>query len=349
MYTNDISLLKLNSKSWLFADDTTIALDGINMNEILAKLQEDLTKIIEWLNNNRLLLNLKKSQIMHLPSTTHQKKLLHLPSTCKAHCNKDQETKKTMKDANDKNIKCRKPIDSIIFNGKKVFFVEHVKILGVTLDNQLKYDQHINQVCKKVNSKTAMLKKSNSLFPHKFKTLLFKLLLMPHYDYCSSLFMKPTSQQNRERIINNFNKSVLRFLKINLYGLTTEQQLIKLRNLKLKMLPIILRLFTHFCLFFYSFSRIENIELSKRLIINQRAHRSLYSFPAHNGTDHYKNSFLYISCHIFNYLNDKNNRLRDETKKFINNKSKLKEYLDKNIIEIFFDTKQYHTFNHTIP
>ena len=199
MYTNDISLLKLNSKSWLFADDTTIALDGINMNEILAKLQEDLTKIIEWLNNNRLLLNLKKSQIMHLPSTTHQKKLLHLPSTCKAHCNIDQETKKTMKDANDKNIKCKKPIDSIIFNGEKVFFVEHVKILGVTLDNQLKYDQHINQVCKKVNSKTAMLKKSNSLFPHKFKTLLFKLFLMPHYDYCSSLFMKPSSQQNRER------------------------------------------------------------------------------------------------------------------------------------------------------
>ena len=40
---------------------------------------------------------------------------------------------------------------------------------------------------------------------------------MPHYDYCSS-------QLNQHRLISNLNKSILRFLKINLYGLITDEQ-----------------------------------------------------------------------------------------------------------------------------
>ena len=94
MYTNDMSLLKLHSSSWLFADDTTIALDGTSIIDIINKIQEDLAKIIEWLNSNKLLINLKKSQIMHLPSTCTSKKILHLPSTCKTHCNIDPVSKK---------------------------------------------------------------------------------------------------------------------------------------------------------------------------------------------------------------------------------------------------------------
>ena len=40
-------------------------------------------------------------------------------------------------DENQKPIKCKKPKESIMFNGDKVFFVEKTKILGVTIDNHL--------------------------------------------------------------------------------------------------------------------------------------------------------------------------------------------------------------------
>ena len=302
MYTNDMSLLKLHSSSWLFADDTTIALDGTSIIDIINKIQEDLAKIIEWLNSNKLLINLKKSQIMHLPSTCTSKKILHLPSTCKTHCNIDPVSKKKIKDDKGKDLKCKKPLESITFNGEKVFFIEHAKILGVTIDNQLKFDNHIKEICKKVNSKTALLKKSNYLFPKKFKVNLFKLFIMPHYDYCCSLFAKQSSQLNQHRLISNFNKSILRFLKINLYGLTLEEQYTKLKSLKLNILPILFRLFTHLCLFFYSSSMIKNIDLNNEITdrINNRNSKFFYKIPNHNGTKFSISSFLYISTNVFN-------------------------------------------------
>ena len=73
---------------------------------------------------------------------------------------------------------------------------------------------------------------------------------MPHYDYCSSLFAKQSSQLNQHRFISNFIKSILRFLKINLHDLTTDEQYTKLQNPKLNILPILLRLYIRLCLFF---------------------------------------------------------------------------------------------------
>jgi hypothetical protein len=174
MYTNDMSLLKLHSKSWLFADDTTIAIDGTNFEVILKKLQDDLVKIVEWLNNNKLIINLKKSQIMHLPSSTQKTKLIHIPSMCKKHCNVDPNTNLKLLDENQKPIKCKKPKESIMFNGDKVLFVEKTKKLGVTIDNHLKYDSHIHEVCKKVNSKTGLLKKATTCFRKNLKKICSK-------------------------------------------------------------------------------------------------------------------------------------------------------------------------------
>ena len=51
---------------------------------------------------------------------------------------------------------------------------------------------------------------------------------MPHYDYCASLFMKQNSKFDQDRLVNNFNKTILRLLKVNLYNLTIEEQLKKL-------------------------------------------------------------------------------------------------------------------------
>ena len=47
-------------------------------------------------------------------------------------------------------------------------FVPDTKILGVTLDNKLKFDKHISNVITKVNSKTFILSRN-------LKNVLFKL------------------------------------------------------------------------------------------------------------------------------------------------------------------------------
>ena len=94
-------------------------------------------------------------------------------------------------------INFKKNIGLLTFNGEKVIFVEHVNMLGVTIDNQLKFDNHSKEICKNVNSKTTLLKKSNCLLPKKLKRTLCKLFI--HKYYCSSLFAKQSSQLNQHR------------------------------------------------------------------------------------------------------------------------------------------------------
>ena len=70
-----------------------------------------------------------------------------------------------------------------------VEFVEETKLLGVVIDHKLKFTAHINHLCKKANSKAYLIKKSLFLFNFKFRVLLFKLFIIPHFDYCASLFI----------------------------------------------------------------------------------------------------------------------------------------------------------------
>jgi hypothetical protein len=46
-------------------DDTTVYLSGPIIKEVLAELEADLILILEWLNHNRFVLNVVKTNAMH--------------------------------------------------------------------------------------------------------------------------------------------------------------------------------------------------------------------------------------------------------------------------------------------
>jgi hypothetical protein len=56
-------LLPIKSKLIAFADDTTLVADGPNPEAIIRTQEADLIIITEWLKNNKLVLNAKKSQL----------------------------------------------------------------------------------------------------------------------------------------------------------------------------------------------------------------------------------------------------------------------------------------------
>uniref|UniRef100_A0A1B6GF67 Reverse transcriptase domain-containing protein n=1 Tax=Cuerna arida TaxID=1464854 RepID=A0A1B6GF67_9HEMI len=66
MYINSITDLDLNSKLVLFADDTALIVKG---NELYKKTNEDLTKIKYWLQQNKLTLNLQKTEYIDFSKT----------------------------------------------------------------------------------------------------------------------------------------------------------------------------------------------------------------------------------------------------------------------------------------
>ena len=156
LFINDLCYLKIQSKLVLFADDTTMYCQDDSISSTEAILSEDLDKICSWFEYNRLVINLKKTNGM----------LFSRLSTNLVSSNLD--------------LKIR---------GNRISFVETFKLLGVTIDRELKFDEHVSNICKKVKQKSAIISKNGSLFSAKFKEILFKSLVLIHFDYCSSLFI----------------------------------------------------------------------------------------------------------------------------------------------------------------
>ena len=145
------------SKMVLFADDTTLYLSGLDLNKVLLQLSEDIKLVNTWLKHNNLILNIKKTNAMYFPHSSHQKSLY-------------------------------KSLD-LKFDEVSIEFVVNAKLLGVTIDHMLKFDIHTSNLCKRINAKTFILAKSIFLFTEKFRSILFKLFIQSHFDYCSSLFL----------------------------------------------------------------------------------------------------------------------------------------------------------------
>lgn len=118
LYINDIFQLKLHGKIVLFADDAAITYcsNGIdNLNKLIC---EDIETLSNWFVANKLTLNLKKSKCMIFhPQQRYKKYKLNV------------------------NI-----------NGYPIEHVDKFEYLGLTLQEDLHWDSHINNVCSKISS-----------------------------------------------------------------------------------------------------------------------------------------------------------------------------------------------------
>ncbi|KAL9957270.1 hypothetical protein ACROYT_G038885 [Oculina patagonica] len=66
---------------------------------------------------------------------------------------------------------------------------EHLKILGVCLDNRLSFKEHTNVMLKRVYAKIAALRRLKPLVPTDTLLLLYRSFVMPHFEYCNSLLI----------------------------------------------------------------------------------------------------------------------------------------------------------------
>ena len=66
IFINDMCFLDTKSQLTLFADDTSLHLANSDITSLLSDLTADLKKISEWLQNNKLILNLKKTVAMNI-------------------------------------------------------------------------------------------------------------------------------------------------------------------------------------------------------------------------------------------------------------------------------------------
>ena len=81
----------------------------------------------------------------------------------------------------------RKKIDvskDIVINGCKLNEVKHTKFLGVIIDSELSWKNHIDFVCSKIAKNIGIMRKARSIFSQDTLLSLYYSFIYPYISYC---------------------------------------------------------------------------------------------------------------------------------------------------------------------
>lgn len=96
-------------------------------------------------------------------------------------------------------------------DGSEIEIVNVFEYLGVYIDHKLTFKEHIDNLVKKVARKYGMLVRLRSQLTFWSKIFLYKSLIAPHIDYCSSvLFLASDTHLRRlQKLQNKFMRFIL--------------------------------------------------------------------------------------------------------------------------------------------
>lgn len=144
----------------LFADDTTGQAFHDSHKELEKFANNELTRISKWLDSNKLVPHPQKTVFTVFFQNQNSPEInLYLNGH---------------------------KLEQFGFNKK----VKSTKFLGVHIDSKLTWEHHIEKVKAKLRSIIHLLASVKKTFPCKLKIMLFKALLLPHVNYCLTIYGK---------------------------------------------------------------------------------------------------------------------------------------------------------------
>ena len=148
IYINDITDLNLNAKITLYADDSSLVFISDTFEDLENKVNESLIRINEWIEDNRLTLNVDKSKLMLI------------------------------------NISGRKiPNFNANIGNKSLECVNDMKILGIVFDSKLSFKKHIDKCCDKLSKRINFLYRLKNFVPKKVLNIIYRSIIQPIIDY----------------------------------------------------------------------------------------------------------------------------------------------------------------------
>jgi len=144
---NDIYLIITRCKLYNYADGNTLAACENTKKEVTEGLTIDTKATLRWFTDNMMEANPNKFQGIML------------------------------KDSNDETSF---NIDSIIIPSE-----EHVKLLGVNIDNHMNFHHHTNTVCKKAAVQLKVLQRLSHYHDQPSRMQIFRCFILAHFNFCS--------------------------------------------------------------------------------------------------------------------------------------------------------------------
>ena len=163
-------LSKYSSEFSNFADDTTPYERGKNYDEVISKLEDTIEKLFNWFQCNNFRANASKCHFFHSP---------YKPVTIKIE-------------------------ESAIESSNSE------KLLGVTIDSKLSFDDHITILCRKTSKKLHALSRVASYVSFDKKRILLKTFITPQFNYYTLMWLCHSRGSNNR--INNLHELALRIV-----------------------------------------------------------------------------------------------------------------------------------------
>ena len=95
--------------------------------------------------------------------------------------------------------------------GRDKIWKDHlVKLLGVSIDNKLKFDKHVLNIIKKANSKLSALSRFTKFMTFQKKRTLYKAFVESQFKYCPQTWLFHDRKTNYK--INRSQERLLRLI-----------------------------------------------------------------------------------------------------------------------------------------
>jgi hypothetical protein len=294
----------------LYADEITDTNASDSIEKLIATLTADLAAISKWLYHNHLVLNISKTNAMDFAASNRGRK----PT----------------------------PAGALLLDGKAIGYVDQVTLLGVTFNRFLDFDQHTVNICKKVNVKLHILLRCAHLFHVNFKSILYKIFLQSHFDYCSTVYSH-LSATSTKRLNNCSRRALFKLLKINTKGMDINQQFAALAVFNI--LPLPLRRLFRFGTYLFTICKRKTSPL----------YDHIYKHKSNRGNDDIS-TFIHPRCRInlllysFSYVSIKLlNLFLDFTDKDFSSllqysKTNFYLFLKTNILVLYNDSSQFFKY-----
>lgn len=187
LYINDIVNSSPLGHLVLFADDTSIFVTAPTEKEVYTKANTILHHINLYLLSNQLHINLAKSVYIHF--------------------------KPKLSNDNRKTCARTRPHEdyySVRINGTKLFKTDKVRFLGVIVDEQLNWENHIEYLEEKLNSSIIVIKRIKKFIPQAHYKKLYHSLFETHLTYGITAW--GNASKSKLKVLFTIQKRCLRLL-----------------------------------------------------------------------------------------------------------------------------------------
>ena len=145
---NDIFYFIKDSSLYNYADDNTLAYAGFNIEKLIATLKNDSLILIDLLTVNQMKANPDKFQAIAMGNKSHSQDI------------------------------------SFILKGSIIKCEYEVKLLGVTIDFQLKCNTYIANICKKASRQLNVLKRVGKYLNRLGNLTIHHSFIISNFNYC---------------------------------------------------------------------------------------------------------------------------------------------------------------------